>query len=505
MSNIRVSENRYEETSKLLTANYCKRYFPEYGQVNFEGLFKRLLSRWPEPSSGKKRVLYPRYKEAWSERWSDSNIERKNKNYVIYSSNTNRRLEPNKGALCKSLYKRTMQTVKGYYLQNYNIISLKEQCCLHVFLGMLSSHLLNHSEASYHYSLVISTLKCAIRSKKKWTENYNTEYINRIYKYKADKHRLRSCEPVYSLGRIVKLYPERVLASRTYAGKKDLFTIINCINTFRRIQTTRFSKLVVEVNALDALTHPRFSIILPKAMPEKIMEGAYNSLNTVIFTDLKSTQTALHELTHKAISEVFNNSSCPYFRNDLIVKKAYREAMRQVLINVVKELYSFERLICLSSRKKGKVTVQGGEGTDKSVIKFVNKWHKNMSIGELSENLFSDDRHTCLYRLFKEKRDLQIGQKIVKRNKSSKINIDFISRIKFFFKAYKPSELDVEFIANVCEYLVNQNFYEGRGKRIIKPLMDYIEVAVIPKMEEYIEKHPKRDEMRFHKTYRTSA
>ncbi|OAI50303.1 hypothetical protein AYO37_01195 [Opitutia bacterium SCGC AG-212-L18] len=100
------------------------------------------------------------------------------------------------------------------------------------------------------------------------------------------------------------------------------------------MRSTDFSASIMKVNALNALEHERFKILFAELLVEKGVGGKMNLRNTVVIGD-QSEMALFHELTHKAMNDVFHNPPClPYAKDDMEARDAYRESMRQVFFKL---------------------------------------------------------------------------------------------------------------------------------------------------------------------------
>lgn len=400
--------------------------------------------------------------------YTHENIEKEREVYL--ASNNINRGNSVYFAHADELYRYSLKIVRDYCESNSSI-SDHDSFCLYFFLGGLYSHLPGWesfpSSENYGKALDFAGRLQGINSSEITTIGQKRLVKHRAISAPYDNVNFNYYDTSVEDALLLKTYIDRKiyqnfsldslegLSDEKISGKDDLSLcgLNDLPQLFKSIGCTKFSKRVLQLNALDALEHDRFKILFVDEMAKKTSAGTYNRRNTVrVLVESRQREaircTLFHELTHKAMDRVFDNASSPYFKNDENAKQAYRASMRQVLLNLI----DF-----------------AGVG--------------NMDMGKLA---FNELIQFC----FNEEK--LISDHIKEKNEPYMLSL--FGRIQLVFSKYQTSELDVEFITNVFQYLIlveNNSAYV----RCVQPLLDYIDLYVIREIDEYISRHPSRKRM----------
>lgn len=455
-------DGKYHQPSLMRTHSVCCRLQKAKGDIGIvikyigERFFNRSLAL---SDNGRARV------KELKRLYTPENIEKEYK--IDFASNrVHRRDLLNDDDY--ELYIYAMKIVSEYCDVNSDM-SDQERFCLYFFLGGLYSHLrqffrfvLEFGAEPGSFALEYYTKALALARQLK---EIDLNSITSIFESKIVKHQAISVSHGFDS-------MESFLASKTYIDRKiyqnfshhsldglsdkkihsnsnlSLCGLNDLPQLFKSVGCTKFSKLVLKLNALDSLAHKRFKILFVDEMPEKNVEGSYNQRNTVRVLAHSCQHkeircTLLHELTHKAMDQVFENACCPYRKNNEMSKQAYRSSMRQVLLN----LNEFAGVI-------------GDIDRD------------NLSFNELIHFCFSDE---IVFDRVKEKNDIHM--------------LSLFKCLRSVFLDYLVSNLDAEFITNSLQYFIEVES-DSAYVHCIQPLLDYINLYVIHEIEKYIKEHP---------------
>ncbi|OAI50527.1 hypothetical protein AYO37_00985 [Opitutia bacterium SCGC AG-212-L18] len=381
------------------------------------------------------------------------------------------------------LYEESMKVVVAYLEGNKFDDEKFFYLCL--FKAKIASHLHKQFLAKENYNKAQLILEKGIGSSAKWVNNIDLgDLRQKLIKGKL-KHQLISSTPL-RVGVEFPCTSKDALLSKTYLERElkiDILRAVDILKTeqllsevvlvnelfdklFESLQSTKFSRLVSQLNALDALEHPRFSILFI-LLEEVIDRGEFNSRNTIrvycrgtrvlnkeeILSRINNNDNDLkrllfHELIHRAM-QIFGNNCKPYFKDDELAIKAYRDSMKQVLINIIRAAAS-DFVINLD----------------------------NLGLNELVELCFGGNEEFLHINRVDEDVRLLIN-----------------SLHCLFGVSYSVKELDLEFITNVTDCIVLLK-EDSECHKMIQPLMDYVDKYVIPEIEKYIEGHPRRNQLK---------
>lgn len=369
----------------------------------------------------------------------------------------------------KELYQYALEVVENFSLNN-STRDDNASFSLFFFLGTLCSHLSKYEAAYQNYVKAKdfakeSTSISALEKRLAKLQAINISSYNNNDDCISSEDALLS--KTYLDCEVLKVYCFRTEKEDSNLSAKEIFKtysdvfefcgLNNFLTRFKNIGCTKLSKLVLKLNALDSLNHNRFKILFAYKVPNRAgtgdARGFYNGRNTVRvlvkFDHSGYESTLFHELIHKTMDRVFNNRCVPYFENDEEAKQAYREAMKGVLLNLI---------VCGSINDDIKV--------------------ENLALNEIIPFCFSE----------------QFLANAIKSNKEPGI-LSLFKGLERVFLNYPIAMLDSEFITHALQYLIHaQN--SPSYINCVKPLLDYVEKYVIPKMEEYIHKHPCRDRIK---------
>lgn len=348
------------------------------------------------------------------------------------------------------------KTVRDYYNSNEGKINCYDDFCLRIFLGSIYSHLgEDASLISDNFNKALAYLKDVSKQTDERFGHIDKTEMMEVLQMRLSKHKaIPSCNELVAEESPFSF--EDVLLSKLYydddSGDFPLSLYSDIWNVFASARSTVFSEMVMKVNALDALFHPRFKIILKGC--SWTLGGTYNQRNCIVIhsnkIDLQFQKSIFHEMTHKAIDRVFNNSCCPYFKDDLDAKKSYRESMRLVLVNLIPFAYPMDKIAELPF--------------EQLVENYFTKEIVRLRFLRLST------REPYLWYLYRSLKAVLGG-------------------------SYSIAALDFEFITNSTDGLLG---VEGDSNyiKIIQPLLDYINKYVIPEMRDYVVKHPCKDKIK---------
>lgn len=456
-------DNIYGQTTKSRTYRFCQLLQDQNNDIHYllelihNELFKTRTYNTSSDSTE------PRAKEVRTS-YTHANIEKN-----LCQANPLARYSQKLIIAADKLCRNTLTTILQYFKTNQT--TNYENFCLFYFLGNIFSHLpeLRHSACqNYHEALRCLSVCTFIKEKEEKFQEIDAARIFKKIQCRLLKHEALSFNlNLNHLGRF-QISLIDALTAKTYICKRlfrviysnsfqtqTIFCIknINVPKIFESISDTRFSKLVLQLNALDSIHHSRFKIIFSETINffNPRMSGSYNSRNSIrININQTGVENVLfHELTHRAMDRIFNNRSNPYFKNNQAMKLAYRKSIKQVLINS----------ICLISPK----------------LKI-----NNCSLNQLVQRYFTADSKfmTCQSESRKEFYTWRLHD-----------------RLRTIFTVYSISDLDREFITNVSQY-INEADKESQYFEIIQPLMNFIDMYVIPEMEKYINQHPCRRQIK---------
>lgn len=459
--------NKYDQSTIGRTRSWCKQ-LKKTGNV--ENLLKKIKDDyfWEPFEQNESVSLAERQIVTLKEAYTDENINKE------VSAHNVTKIKRSKDSEDKKLYKESLDIVENYLEKNENLEEEK-QFFLYLFKAKLASHLNNQGLAQENYSKAQPILQKAIDDNVSWIQNIDYELLNDIIEKGKIKHERLQLTPL-----LVEIKPpctpKDILLSKTYldpSANNDMIFVATQTShplydplnpsvfsnkifddVFQSLESTKFSKLVGQMNALDALEHPRFNILLNKF--KRGEHSNVNSRNTVrlsinAFDDSKFIQTKqhlFHELTHRAIFRIFNNKMNPYFKDDQVAQKAYRDSMKKVLMNIIR-------------------------------MAAVQEIPSNLETLELNELV-----------------ELCFGRKpIISTSKMPSDVYNLFEKMGYVFgRAYTVGQLDTEWITNVSD-CITILAEDSKCFEIIKPLMDYVDEYVTPELEKYIEGHPRRDQL----------
>lgn len=424
-NNFNNNELRYSQLSSGRTYSVCKHLSEITNGI--QSLINHMARALPRKSVQTCKNDKPKLKSLKDE-YTHQNIEngtaRYLKSYKVFRQSDLKNAD--------IIYKLALKSVEKNPIPNSEMNNLN-QFCLFFFLGSLFAHIPGYEQpSSESYSIAISLVK------KLPDFDLDTLIIGKLAKHQALPI---SVQPIQA-GASVTLV--NALCSKIFF-EKGLVCTDSISELFTDLQCTKFSKLVLQLNALDALYHPRFKILFLSQMARNTIVGSYNAKNTVRIlyrTHNDNRLTLLHELTHKAMAQVFYNLSIPYYKDNERAKQAYRESMRQVLFNLV----SFTSL-------KNKAN--------------------GLPLNELVEFCFGEE---------------SIENDLKQINDPSILKL-FNKLHNVFGRVYSITNLDSEFITHALQYLADVD-PDSSYIRCVQPLLNYIDEFVSPEMEKYINGHP---------------
>lgn len=428
----------------------------------------------------------------------------------------------------EKLFERSIQLVENYLGYQEDNIKSYDRFCLELFLARLSSQLNRNQECIRHYELALKILKNASYRKENWGDlslesanegytflNQKINFVNGCVGLKLARHRLMSHPAVTDINRKRPVSLEMALLSRSFFNPKQSWSdyikdgpvsALRLHSVFNSLRSTEFSKRIMRLNALDALEDSRFSILFDL---ENGIEGGgvYNSKNTIrIQNRSRMAGILFHELTHKGMDKVFYGvkSSLPYAEGDMNAKDAYRESMKRVLLNFIDAVIPISELVNLDCNTDYETDMvdsrQGYYNSVQQKFNFPCPWSRDMALDQLVKNCFLENG------LFTNQKSVEYftrggclmlnGQTLWKgeSERTGRPDTDYIcllgSRLQAVFCSYNISDLDVEFITNVTDSMLDR---PPEDLVIIKPLLDYIETYINPAIDEYIINHPNRN------------
>lgn len=396
----------------------------------------------------------------------------------------------------RKLYNRSMRVVEEYYQDHLSSMTDHDRFCLKIFLASVSSQLGNNDDSIKHYQIALEILNEAVEKEEDWSKNVEWARMEQ----KLEKHVALSREPLLRISDQQKVSFEEALYSKTfintpYCTVQDMKTVIDGLRKYP------FSTLVLEVNALNAIYNERFGILVQEDHEEA--SGLFNLRNTVrVFVNKKlngSTtmpfrrlEAALfHELTHQALQDIFFNHAMPYSVGDVEAQKEYRECIRQTLFNIVDVIFPVEKLSELEPNTAYEFGVIGS-------LNFPYKWSRDLTLGQLIENCFSQNG---LFSSSKIMKCLTSSDQVLFNDykiKKEKIKLDdkklryvanLIENLNEVVLFYDIAAFDAESITNIMEVMF---VHRSDNMDVISPLMNYIKTRIEPAMGKYIENHPAR-------------
>lgn len=397
----------------------------------------------------------------------------------------------------KELYQWSLGKVQEYE-KNVDAMNDHDQFCLNLFKARMSSHL-NQKEDVIRYSAdAFEAFKRAMANGEVWAEKIDVAWIERKFKWRE----LIKGGPLLKIEQEKAPSAKNILLSKTYVDLSQVKDVEAIKELFKDLEVTDFSRLVLELNALDALEYDRFAIFF-----EKLTRGAgvFNLHNRIQINIDSKSRTLFHELMHKAMIRTFpGNATAPYKVGDVEAQKAYRECMRQTLLNLVDAICPIDILAKLKCNKDYEIEHAGCDDLFQ-FFRFPHPWSKEMSLDQLVDNCFLERGFLeCIGTAGKEKmklislggtRIIKIDEKEIKVESGKpeySMPIGLIEKaVKVFGKTYGLADLDTEFITNFIDFTVAVTDHKYVDY-ILKPLMDYIEKYVVVEMKKYIEGHPRK-------------
>lgn len=392
----------------------------------------------------------------------------------------------------KKLFKWSIKTIQKYCHENSTTMTSHDKFCLEFFMASLSSQLGKNDDSIQHYQSALTILKQSATKQEPWAKDIDIKHMER----KLKKHITLSKGPILDIQNKQTLTSEEALSSRTFLNDAE-YTVDEIKNIIKGLRAYPFSKLILKVNALNALYNERFSIFFTSGKEEIIVEGGYfNQTNTIrvmlfgrygeptaqkhYFNELRSF--LFHESTHQAMNDIFNNSLNPYAIDDLEAQKDYHDCIRQVLLNVVNTLFPLHKLTKLDRNTPYEF--------ENAKFQFPHLWSTDMPLGELIENCFSKNG---LFSGENVKKLIHINRdnNLALTNKEYAVYIEaLVEKLSLVLIEYDLSSLNAEFITNILDPTFA---HEPKDLTIIQPLLDYFEKHITPAANAYIENHPAKD------------
>lgn len=426
------------------------------------------------------------------------------KSYItLKKSGTRARVSSEKLRENKKLYEKTL-TIIGNYYNDYNknselmLMGTRDKFLLHYFWSRLSAHLNNFDDAFKHDQEVIKILEEANlnNANEEWMKKYNTKPILMLLNNRMSKHRLIAEGPL-SIEALSSeegpRKPEEILTSKTYLAKgtKKLLSAEEMLKHYEAFRKTKFSTLILKMTALNAVEHDTFGIFFADSIRHGFGKGFYTWGSKVHIREIPKNEssTCFHELTHMAMDRLFGNDCCPYPKDNVKAQNAYRESMRQVILNLVEGIIPMHELEKLECNKNYILQLSSDSSARQPhIINFPHPWSKSLSIEQLIENCYgthgvlNDSLDVMHTRLAIDGREIQ---------KIDCFSLEPIgSRLETLFESsevYDIASYDREFITFMTENLVGDPSYQD--SKLYKPFKDYLEMYVNPEMEEFIAKH----------------
>jgi len=458
----------------------------------------------PIENLGKAKVEHKLLKEQYTEAKMDKAlIERSSRLFKRFNE---KKLE--------WVYHAALTEILDYLKKQGKQINSRENFFLHILLSSISQRLGNVNASDTYIKkgwTIYNEARRSTNPEDKWVSELSADDVNQLFARKYRKYAMQISGPGYKQkSPESKMSPEQAVAHKTYIGSEvsQFEHKLDMIEIFKSFRTgTNFSKAILYISALDSLEHNTFGIFASPHIDTPSAQAYYNWKNKVRVKvsdekDAKALmqESLLHELMHKALDRVFNNVCAPYYKEDVHGKKAYRECMRQVLLNAIDAVFPLNSLEQLDPAEEYRLVNSNGTS---SMWVFKHKWSKSMSLDALIENcvgvnaLFSNlGLAFCFnngYILLKN------GQRIESRGGiynpaelHSNLTASLLSALNLVFVEYQVGEIDGEFITNLTDFSLFPNF---KDEKMVKPLMDYIETYIIPQMQEYIEGHPRKDQI----------
>lgn len=476
------------------------------GRVNRKKAFREgevKLTKVPGEEIGKVKEVSPEGK------YTEESIERKfkesgRKPLEIFSEEELR--------ADKALFERSLTSIQDYLKEHQKDVNNHDKFYLQYFSARISSQLGDHKTYLKYNRDALSILKKAENTQEDWVIDLDVpSMIKLMIEEKIQKHELMEKGPLFK-ERARK--EEEALASKVYAEAGVLSPRDN-MNFFRAFRKTEFSSLILRLNALDAIENEKFGVFLLKmsTVKDTMVRGAgYYKKDTVVVTKPEHAltpeealiKTLLHELTHRAMERVFQNASRPYPKDNIEIKNAYRESMRQVLVDTVDTLIPLEVLEKLDCNLPHTIQLSGPPPKD-IPFKFKHPWTRSLSLDKLVENCFGPNgilhpRSINVYDLMGSSISLD-GQAI--KNEFGEVDdvtmllaenfADLCNSLYDVFGGkYSEAELDIEFITKVSDKLLRPGFADMKA---VKRLIKYFDDHVNPEMKKYVEGHPGKEKM----------
>ncbi len=494
---------QYGQRSANTTLQFCQK-LKETQDV--PGLIQEFSKRIPVKGDRAWNVDLSRKATPFKDTYTRDNLMTQFQQGLGYNPNSKKEIAAN-----KKLYKWSIEVVQKYYTEHSNTMTNHDKFCLEFFEAGLSSQLGRNKDSIQHYRFALTILEEAVNNKETWAQEVDVPAMKR----KLQKHETLSKGPISSIQKGQTVTSEEALYSKTFLNAVG-YTIDQIKKIINKLRSYPFSKLVLKVNALNALYNERFSILFTLSDEDsRGVSGYVNWRNTVrIFSDSlwqssrEITRILFHETTHQAMFDVFNNTGAPYAANDQQAQKEYHECMRQVLLNLIDAIFPIDQLAkleCNTLYKIKKSTFESWEtGLEFLEFQFPYPWNRNTPLNELLGNFFSGiyagDGDRVKKIMKSDLVQLPNGQIMKKFHRSTILNdefyaySDYVGNLAYKFESvfihYDFSSIDTEFIANILDPIF---VYKPKNLTIIQPLLKYIQKHVEPAMNAYIANHPAKD------------
>lgn len=449
---------------------------------------------------------------------------------ILAKVNSNRKLEQSRPLLDQKaiskdieLYEKTWPILKNYCEKHKETLNDDAQYTLNNILAKIFAQLKHFDKACEYDKEAEKFLNQLIINK---YQGYDFSILTKKLSRRIVKHELMKNPSLISEKE--NWTPEEILVFRTYIGqveqeKKKKFAEI-LLKEYEKPREARFSRLVLYMSALGAINEATFGIFFSSKLEDVnakyIKYGSYSFGNKIyinqeiqkismgcnpqatyeeVMLAFEIKKTLLHEWTHRAMDRLFENTCRPYFKGDNEAKNAYRECMRQVILNIVKNIYPkdiLEGMECddnnyyledMECRGNKSYTVEIETDVflfQLSNIYFPHPWSESLSLEELIENCYGD--HGIL--------------------KQATLKIKKVSDEAFYFlktfeaieslASYPRAYYDREFITHMTDLLITYPKYEK--SHFYKIFKNYLDHYVIPLMESYVANHPSKSKVVFH-------
>lgn len=384
------------------------------------------------------------------------------------------------------LYKETIGILKNYYeLQSETLFDKNKQnyFALNYILSNISTQLKDFDGAIRYANNAKIGLSDS-SSPSTFIEHYNVKLSLKITKLELLKAaRPKMDQKVWT--------PKTILEHKTFGGETKILQ-----KMYLQIMSTPFSALVLEMAALTAMQQDKFGIFFSSKFRDvNGCEGYYFLGNKIYLGYNMNTikpEYVLHELTHWAMDQLFENACRPYGKDNDIQKKEYRECIRQVILKVLEHLYTKESLNTIKAKALCNIPIKDGFLSSKDYLACPHDWSDSLSLEELIENCCSnnDSFFTMGGLLHKTFISEVLCAKTTEEVSEELFYLDLAIKALRIWARYPKSDYDAEFITHMIQSLAVCPNYENSP--CFQPVKDYLEKHVIPEMKKFKEGHPSK-------------